>query len=133
MGLMQSARRLLVWVMVALWLPATLHCAMDQAGVFDSKPACCHEDSSKAADANDCGTRCDIVGGDTQKLANHLVKVPAPVLLVWLSNAVVSLPDELAFAPQVSPDGAESPPELSRTWQFVERAALPPRAPSLAS
>jgi len=130
---MQCVRRLLVWIMVVLWLPATLHCAMDRAAMFNSKPACCDDDANAAADENGCGPRCDLLDGGTQKLANDLVKAHAPVLLVGLASVARLWSDKLVVAPQISPDGAESPPELSRTWQFVERAAPSPRAPSPAS
>lgn len=130
--LMPHVRRLFVWVMVALWLPATLHCAIDRAGMFESQPACCDEHANQIPDAEDCAERCDLLNGGTPNLANDVVKVSAPVLLTCLS-CLVERAREPVFVPLLSPVSAESPPEWVRTWQFVERAAWPARAPSFAS
>jgi hypothetical protein len=128
---MPRMRQLFAWVMVALWLPASLHCAIDRAGLFDAKPACCDHEKDQAPDKS-CAERCNLLDAGAQKLANDFAKAPAPFLVICVAG-LIELASEPAFVPQISPVRSESPPELPRTWQFVTRAALSPRAPSLAS
>jgi len=118
--------------LLILGMTATLHCALDRAGLFESAPSCCAEKSEHAANTDECGARCEILDGGLHKLSVDQLIQPTPVLvacLAWL-DAPVSEP---RIAVTVSPQTTNSPPGLSRTWQFVERAALPVRAPALAS
>jgi len=55
---------------------------------------------------------------------------PLLALVVWL----VPLPDNCpASASDFLVNASSSPPELARFWQFFQRTALPPRAPSFVS
>jgi hypothetical protein len=128
---MSRVRQLFVWVMVALWLPVTLHCATDQAGLFEAKPVCCDDEKENGSDKS-CAERCSFLDADAQAAPNNLAKAQAPVLLACLSS-LIEWVSETPIVPQISPVRSESPPELPRTWQFVTRAAPLPRAPSLAS
>lgn len=118
--------------MAAFWLPATLHCAMDQAGLFDSAPACCDHEQPKASGDRSCSERCAVFDRGINKASTENLSPAAPVLLAlvdWLASAEFE-PDVIAVGLVTT---ADSPPELARIWQFVARAALSPRAPSVIS
>jgi hypothetical protein len=118
---------LLVLILIG-WLPATNVCALAAAypQIFLN---CC---SSSTADSDDdCCPNCT-------PLESGLVAwtVHSPVPIASFQTTDVSLNRLIALLA----DGDEwlseffsGPPELLKTWQFSFRAALAPRAPSLAS
>lgn len=118
--------------MATFWLPAALHCAVDQAGLFDSAPACCDHEEDRAPDDRACSERCAVFDRGINKTSTENPTLSAPVLLV-LVDRLVPIEVKLAVTPAGLAKAADSPPELARTWQFVARAALPPRAPSKLS
>jgi hypothetical protein len=64
-------------------------------------------------------------------LSKPVAVVPLPWLAVALLTSTLNFPAlHSPFGP--SPPGV-APPELSHCWQFSFRAALPARAPSIAS
>jgi len=119
-------------VLLVLWLPASMHCAMDRVGLLESEPGCCADKPAQAPHADQCGDRCVVLDGGIHKLGGELLKDPAPVLLLALDWFVSEVRESKAVR-QISPPAADFPPVYSRTWQFVTRAALPPRAPSPVS
>lgn len=116
------------WLLVAVWLPATLHCDFGAVG-FETLFHCesdHHSDSAKT----DSEDSCDLVENGWIKLSGAYVPLAAPSLSVAFLCASPPLP----AGPPTSPPGALSedivaPPEIARTWQFCVRAALPARAP----
>ena len=129
---MSRLRRSLVWLLAVLWLPAILHCEIDQAGLFASPPGCCeHDEQHQAADDDAaCDETCAVFDLGLGKVRDAALSLPAPPLLDladWLRPA--AKPDAAA-APSLLSRATDSPPELSRTWQFSARTALPARAPS---
>jgi hypothetical protein len=126
-------RRLLPFIaclLAVLWLPATVHCGLETAGLL------LHEHGLESADTG-CATACEndscsLVEEGAFKNATHIVKVSAPVLALCVTQLVlVPAASEAAEAlSSVSADTTDSPPELARTWQFIARTALLPGAPS---
>ncbi|MBI3415691.1 MAG: hypothetical protein HY043_10310 [Verrucomicrobia bacterium] len=116
--------------LLALWLPATSHPLLEQAGWIHTPHADGVPDTDKDHDAAD--GLCRIASTD--------VHVPQPELsggillssLDFFSTLVALVDASLALPNGPAPPGA-APPELSHTWQFAFRASLPPRAPSLIS
>ena len=120
---MRRLRSITACLLLALWLPATLHCSLEQVGVFGEQVAC----------ANDCANdHCAVLEDGLFKPTTVAVKVPAPSLLVCLC-CLIEITPETIIVPLVSPERTDSPPELARTWQFALRAAPLPGAPSLVS
>ncbi len=120
---MRRVRSLAALLLLAFWLPATLHCDLEHAGVMEKLLAC----------DGDCETDdCAQIESGHYKPTTHAVHVSAPLLLVCLDTveAVIVAPADL---PQYFPDDRASPPELARVWQFVFRAAPLPGAPSIVS
>ena len=132
---MLRLRRIAAILLVSLWLPALLHCRLEAAGVLFGA-ACCEathgiEESPADACADDA---CGVAEGEFTSPANVGQSASAPVLYDCLGGIVgVSLRLPLAAPPDTGVIEAEAaPPEISRSWIFVSRAAPSPRAPSLA-
>ena len=126
-------KRIAVFAVLALWLPATNHCKLEQIPGLAFLVCCAQEDSPTHQD-EDCETDgCATFENQLYKTETaQVVVVAAPTLLL---NAILSpFSAELCrpgTASYVPPDAA--PVFLSRVWQFSYRTALPPRAPSLLS
>lgn len=128
---MRSLRIITALVLALLWLPATLHCGLEAAGVIAMTDSCCGHDDSGAAQSGCAADSCHLVEGGEYQSQGIVVKVAAPALqdyaVCLLTIAPVLVPEpEIAVAETV-----ESPREITRTWHFVSRAALPPGAPFL--
>ncbi|MDF3058748.1 MAG: hypothetical protein K0R17_2963 [Rariglobus sp.] len=121
---------LIACLLAVLWLPATLHCGLETAGLW------LHEHGLESADTG-CAESCEkdncaLVEDGAFKNVTHVAKVNAPVLALCVTQLVLVSTATEAAAPlsSVSPDTTDSPPELARTWQFIARTALLPGAPS---
>ncbi|MFT3867689.1 MAG: hypothetical protein QM715_04225 [Nibricoccus sp.] len=126
-------RKILALVLAVLWLPTAQHCMLEAAGLLAAQEehaahqSCC-ESASGACDIEACNP---IESGTYQPTSSEIV-APMPVLTVLAhlieqsaaqeTMAVKSMPRKASF---------DRPPDFSPTWQFVHRAAQPPRAPSL--
>ena len=122
-------QRFLLVLLVALWLPATSHCALESAAIIASH--CCDSDTHEAPahDASDdlcCGWERTLTASSATGAA--LLKAPAPACPFLLCYAAALFPPP----PPASPAAAAAhPADWLVTWQFVYRAAPPARAPSL--
>lgn len=123
------ARRLIALVLLALWLPATLHCDLEAAGVKGILGCHNHEIPCNAHCTADA---CHSIEGLSYQFDSSLTKAPQPSLtllvapLAFLVLTLVAAPREGEIEP------AAAPPEVARTWHFVTRAAPPARAPARA-
>ncbi len=119
-------------LLLALWLPATSHALLEQAGWIHAA----HVDAGGAPDTDNDHDAADGVC----RVTSTNIQVPQPewssgVLLAWTDVSLTLaawFEASLALPNGPAPPGA-APPELSQTWQFSFRASLPPRAPSLIS
>jgi hypothetical protein len=124
----QLARRLAALLLLVLWLPATLHCALEVGSLFDSAATCCTGKPAAVGD-DPCATdNCAVLESHLVRPVGDDLVVPAPVALACFC-CLIDIPPETIIVPTISPERTHCPPELARTWQFVARAALPPRAP----
>lgn len=127
-------RPLVALLLLALWLPATQHCGLEATGWLGNEAEChtdggCQADHAKApCDADNC-----------QSVEDGAYKSPASPRLV-LGPSVLSclcclrvISPETIVVPLVSPARTNPPPELTPSWQFIARAALPARAPTAVS
>lgn len=125
-------QRLLALALLALWLPATGHCAIGTfVDWFDQACglACAHDDAATPhADA------CDLVEEGGFKPAAVAAHAPAPQLTV-LSCLACLQARLLAATPSLAPPPAAWTKNDPADWvprrAFVARAALPARAPDL--
>ena len=123
-------------LLLSLWLPATMHCALESAGILPS-----HADapvSSCAQTGGPCtNDSCTLVEGVTYKAASTALQIPAPSVqltnyLCWVRD-VSANGESLAVAAFCVPRAqVERPKDWVASWQFIRRAAPSPRAPSFA-
>jgi hypothetical protein len=129
-------RRFIAVALLALWLPATLHCALEAAG-FDELFHCAadhHSSCEHEAPADATRDACDIIEGSAFKPAANSALLPPPVLSAhFLIFTVPPVALDLTPPPSGLDERILAPPEVARTWHFVARAALPARAPSSLS
>lgn len=116
-------------LLVALWLPATQHCALEAAGLI---PTTCQDEQSGDT-KNGASGGCDTVESGAYKISSDVIKAPVPDMAVCacflcLHFALIDARVEPVFFPVGASD---RPPDWVTTWQFTRRAALPSRAPSL--
>ena len=126
---------------VALWLILQIVCTSIHLYL---------EPHSDGADSRSCGASASLTGftgdgdhdgdGDHERhsAAQHELKALRSVRLgpaqIFVASAVQWVDVEQDCPqPQVFQFSGLSPPELPRSWQFLFRAALPVRAPSLLS
>ena len=120
-----SFRKTFVVLVVALWLLATQHCGLEALGFELGSDHCASSEKSVG---------CRTVEESGFKPMGNGISVPSPDLFVclWL----ICAPSIPAFSPDdasVMPDDfIEHPKGWVPTWQFVHRAALSPRAPTLS-
>ena len=124
---MQRLRRILALALVALWLPATLHCDLEAAGLEIG--VLCHDhDTPEAAAAHCTDDACHAIE-DAAYTAVTLTKLVSGTVL----SVVALLPEPLELpAAALSPASTDVPLEVPRSWRFSTRAAPPARAPSVA-
>ena len=119
--------KLTALLLIAQWLPATLHCQLESAG-FETLFACA--DQSTHTDCGDCtGDDCQILESGQIILSKSRFEMAA---LPVLTCVCVSCYQHLALpapAPEIIALHQEETLVLQRSWQFVRRAALPARAP----
>ena len=129
---MKWLKTVLPLALVAFWLPATLHCQLEELPGLQFLACCDHETKSPHQD-DDCRTdSCAMVEDGLYKTNESTGSVV---------SSAVQLMEGFAFAPSTATQSAgrhilratDIPAELPATWQFSQRTALPPRAPSLVS
>jgi len=126
--MVRKLHKLTAFVFLVFWLPITAHCHLEKFPGLEFLQ--CASDTSKTAGCE--GDGCQTVESGAYKISNHPRSVPMPVpcALAYLAPAPAERVQP-AFGPLRLPTSA--PPDLPQRWQFVSRAALPVRAPSLRS
>jgi hypothetical protein len=118
---------------VAFWAVITNHCSLELVPGLDFL-ACSPQTEATPHQPSDCGDddACATIESGLYKSEQRQVSAgKAPFLSVAYTLALLA--HAVAFEPAASRVPEHSPPELVHTWQFLSRAALPPRAPSFLS
>ncbi|MEQ2006883.1 MAG: hypothetical protein ABMA26_08795 [Limisphaerales bacterium] len=119
-------------VLLAVWLPCTMHCQAEALGWLGGDSTCCekgHADESPKPDCSDCAVCSAVESGG--------YSLPQNVSIVHALLAVTQhfAPDLLAPAREpaaLTLPAPDSLPQLLRqSWSFHCRTAPAPRAPSL--
>jgi hypothetical protein len=119
-------------LLLALWVPATMHCSLEIMPGFSFLQWCCGGDEAPGQDHDCSQDSCSAVESGFYKIEDNPTVTPGLALPLAFAawDWVAEQPAESAshFAPVSS-----VPPELPRFWQFSYRTALPPRAPSFVA
>jgi hypothetical protein len=122
-----------VWVLsvVGLWLGMNFHCRLESVPGLEFMSCEASHVPENPADTHCDDNACRTIeaGHFTQAIAR--VSPERPAASAALAGRVAPEP-ELQPVAGVSAPPATVPPDLPRAWQFLCRAALPPRAPSTA-
>jgi hypothetical protein len=120
--------KVMATMLALLWLPVTSHCLLETAEIIHHDH-CCEQPfgtgHSHGHDAAD-GT-CQVESRQMPGQKHEVLKTV--VLIAVLSLNGFDFPNQPAVQGIVF-DGV-APPELVSSWQFVCRAAVSPRAPSI--
>ena len=119
-------------MLLLVWLPATSLCLVERAGWL-ANDDCCPSSAPKSPPgkpSND--TTCCALASASYKADDYSrLHIAAPLFIgVLIFEALAAEAEPSRFIRKADDLG---PPNLLKTWQFTFRAALPPRAPSLAS
>ncbi len=131
-GAVRRAARGLVWLVLALWLPATDHCRLEALPGFHFLASCCSEDTGSepahSCESDFCGeieTGC-YKAADT---SSPVLPVPAVVALFTTTTVPALAPEGSRCAHAIA---GEPPLDLPEGWRFLQRAAPAIRAPAFA-
>jgi hypothetical protein len=124
--------KLMSLLLVALWLPATLHCQFESLGLrtfFSCPEIAAHSDH---ATQNDCAhDGCQTVeSGQIAFSQSRIIPALLPASVCALVHCLLRVAPSAA-APEIFAVHQNETLPIQRTWQFVRRAALPARAPDL--
>jgi hypothetical protein len=129
---MSRCLRILSLLLLAVWLPAAMHCQLETAGLLPE--TCAHANIGGAEDESCAGDGCNLAEGGAVKTAGGGVKMtpPASALLAdtdfsRLLAGVLIAPRELTAALAVMTERAR---DWVPCWCFARRAAPSPRAPA---
>jgi hypothetical protein len=125
-------KTVLVLALVALWLPATLHCQLEELPGLQFL-ACCDHDETAPHQDDDCRTDSCAMVEDGLYKTNDSKVTAAPMVARLTIAPTFTLPTDPQSAGLEGHLATDKSPELPVTWQFSRRTALPPRAPSFVS
>ena len=121
-----SVRRLATILLVAVWLPAVLHCRVESLIGLD----CCASTQTDHSEKKGCeGDICDTLEAGFVKSSSGHIAIIAPLLSACLIFCDwVMAPAELS-EPLVTGiiEEAMAPPEIIQSRHFLARSALPAR------
>jgi hypothetical protein len=121
--------RFAVLLLVAAWLPVTMHCRLEAAGLIQAHDGCASEQTAHAG-TNCTDDACAAVEATLIKDAPaHLVIAAAANYDCTLSLLALLSSCRHGSEPTLSPARHAPPAELLASWQFSTRAAPPARAP----
>ena len=129
---MRACRTFFVSAIAALWVAASFHCRLEVLTGFEFLSCCQHSEGEKSPTHHE--KECSDDGCAAVERGFYKPETPqdAPVMpLLALVTQMSPSPEHdrgSAFDHLVSI--SSSPPELPKAWQFYQRTALPPRAPS---
>lgn len=122
----RSLKRVFVLLLALAWVPMMAHCNLEAIPGFQFLTC----DTSEASPDSHCGEGCCSFESSSYHVESSKLTPPI-VFVTLLCDFLFFEPKDLGLDPERRPFAI--PPELSKTWQFVFRTALPVRAPSIAS
>ena len=128
---MSKLTKVIVVLTLVIWGLAAMHCKLESVPGFDFLKSCCFADTAPPAADNCDSDGCGAVEDGNYRAEEPTTSAPHPLLILAVQAPILM---DLAPKSQLSICiSSEFPPELANVWQFFERAAIPPRPPSLTS
>jgi hypothetical protein len=129
----QFRNKLFAVVVMAVWLFATQHCGLEAAGLFAAHDEQAEDTGCCAAKGGCDNDGCATVEDGEYRPDQRSVMIPAPALSAdfLLSGCDVALAPPRSSECELVRAAIDRPHDWVTTWQFVQRAALSPRAPSV--
>jgi hypothetical protein len=124
--LVKPTFRLVALLLLALWLPATLHCNLEAAGLIFPSSVCTDGSNDHCS-----GDNCTQLEGSLFKHKSHELQVMSPDLLACACFLCLHLQPPTALDELIVQTRCQSQNWVT-SWHFVRRAAPSPRAPSLS-
>lgn len=122
---------MLTMFLAVAWVPLTAHCEIEILTGLEVLSCSSMEASAPPSDSHCGGNTCCEWESGQYRLPQGQPTVAAPLLAV-LPQVLAVVTKEAPVA-EVDCPQADTPPESQKPWQFSLRAALPVRAPSMAS
>jgi hypothetical protein len=116
-------------LLLALWMPVTMHCALETVPGFSFLQWCCGGEQASEQDHDCSQDSCGVVESGFYKIEEHATAVPGLALVLALA-AWDWVDEPLSDTALDLLPTSSAPPGLPRFWQFSYRTALPPRSPS---
>lgn len=131
-GTMTRIRSIVAVLLVALWVPLTAHCQLESMGALPALLHCADECAPSGSGPDGDDDSCAAVESASYKVDDEQPAVAAPLSPPFFLARLCCLNPVLrVHGFTQAPATADS--ALPVAWQFFLRAALPIRAPSLAS
>jgi hypothetical protein len=131
-GGVQWLKSSVAMLLLALWVPVSMHCGLEALPGFNFLQCCCGGDEVPEPDHGCTPDTCSAIESGLYKIEDDpaILAGLATMLALAAWEVVTELPADSAPARF---SGSAPPPELGHIWQFIFRAARPPRAPSFIS
>ena len=129
--IVQTIRIAMVSLLALTWVVLTSHCRIEAVPGFEFL-RCASETASSSEGGDPCEDAGCCVVETTQFHAPRHQEIAPVLVFTPLPSAPFDVCESTALDLREG-CSSSSPPGLSAIWQFFERAALPPRAPSLRS
>lgn len=126
----KAFRPFAIVLLLLLWLPTTSHCLMESAGLMPSFLSCTDDCAPGARAGKDTKDSCAALESASYKTCDEDALAIVPTCLSAVALAFL-LPETLSNGTCTPLFPTVAPPSLPVTWQFIQRAALPVRSPSL--
>jgi hypothetical protein len=128
-------RAVMVFVFIGVFALATNHCRLEILNGFEFLVCCSHDGQTEAATPHqddDCDTDgCAALEQGLYKSEDGRIPQIVPLII---SPEIVAADDQRLTEPApLAQFSTFADPGLPASWQFLFRAASPPRAPSIAS
>jgi hypothetical protein len=124
-------RTILTLLLAVAWMPLSVHCQIESITGFSALQCSSSEQGAPVGNSHCDGDLCCAWESGHYTLPSGQPTVPPPLLaLLPLVPVLPPLPAESQLLPETAVEHHSPPP---KPWQVSQRAALPVRAPSLAS
>jgi hypothetical protein len=122
---------MLTVLLAVAWMPLTVHCQAEKIAHLELL-SCSTVEAAGSSDGSPCDDAL-CCSWETSQYRLPPSQPPVPVQLLAMVSLLLVTPDSGSLAESAAADLTALSPDLPKPWPFLLRAALPVRAPSIAS